>query len=385
LTLTNKSDSEIRIRKPYVIGSVMRPLAGLQLNYPGGQKSIDCGAQPYSPVDEEILLKAGESFVSTDTIEINVIGNYSLVYRYQMSALRQEYIGYITSEPAAFVVSEVGNSEEENRLFEAKFGRFLEKLHKEIEIDPNWEGANSTVGDEITGLPGMGEELAPYLIEVIENEKHKNTRKLLFRALSSVAGPEYLPFFKERLINGEDDNEQICSWILDTYRKSGSNDDKREQALEALLLGMEHEDVEVRRQVCNYLTKIYDERIESCLLIAVDDENEEIRLNAAYYLAAAEWLDLNEWLNVTADDPTYVRYIAAVSIIKELEDTWNITRGKLPVLTKEDFENNSPSLEEFTKVISTWQSWANENPRASFLFFEEYREKWLENDPLGEE
>ena len=381
LTLTNISNSDITIMKPVVFESVLRALAGLSLNYPGGQKSIDCGAGPYGPAEQEILLKAGESVSSTDSFEVNAVGNYSLEYRYKRSDLR-EYIGYITAEPTVFKVATIDDTEKEQQLFEAKFARLMDKFHREIEMDPNWNGNNNTVGDQVTGMPGMGPKLAPYLIVVLENEKHENSRELLFRALSSVAGPEYIPFFKDRLINGE--AESVCNWILDTYRNSAGDNDTREQALEALLLGMSHEDVEVRREVCNYLTKIYDQRIESCFQKAVEDEDKEISQDTAYYLAAAEWLELADWLKLATSEPTYTRYISACSIIGVLEKKWNISKGALPSLTKEDFANTDPLPEQYFQVIGDWQSWANNNPRASFLFFEEYREQWWENDSLRE-
>ncbi|MHC4362914.1 MAG: hypothetical protein ACYSTZ_08810, partial [Planctomycetota bacterium] len=54
-----------------------------------------------------------------------------------------------------------------------------------------------------------------------------------------------------------------------------------------------------------------------------------MRTLAARYLARAEWLDLDQWLDAAAKEPTAARYPAARSIIKELEDKWNITKGRL--------------------------------------------------------
>lgn len=274
LTLTNKSGSDVTVRKPYVFESVMRPLSGLTLNYPAGQKtSIDCGAQPYSSPDEDVLIKAGESFVTTDTIEVNSPGNYSLEYKYEMGNIHQEYKGNITTEPSAFNVLSIDDSEKEKQLFEAKFARIMERFYKETAKDPNWNG-NNNISDEVIGLPGMGPEVAPYIIKAIDSEKNKNPRSLLLQALSPVAGPQYIPYFKERLINGETNN--VCNWLIKTYSRSGTNENIKQQAIEAFIAGMSNKEIEARRTVCGYLTQIYDRNIETCFTKAIEDEDEKI-------------------------------------------------------------------------------------------------------------
>ena len=385
ITFTNKSDSDILIMKPGVFGSVMSPLTGLTLSYPGGQKRIDSGAQPYSPADEEILLKTGQSVSDINVVEVSLIGDYQLEYKYQNNNM-QGFIGSFSSEPVSFNVAAVEDAAAEHKLFDAKFARLMDKFHREIEMDPNWNGNNNTVSDKITGLPGMGPGAAPYLIEAIRNETLKNSRELLFRALSSVAGPEYLPYFKERLANGE--TESVCQWILDTYRTRGGDKDIRQQAVEALLAGMNNETVEARKEICSYLMKIYDEKIEDYFEKNIGDEDERIRLDAGYYLAAAKWLELADWLKLAITEPNYVNYISASAVIQKLEQQWNISKGKLPILSKKEFddaERNQQARKNYKEVIQNWLSWANENPRASFQFFEEYRRIWWENDPLRQE
>ncbi|MEJ2647338.1 MAG: sigma-70 family RNA polymerase sigma factor [Sedimentisphaerales bacterium] len=386
VTLTNKSNSDIQVIKPSVYGSVMWPLTGLTLSYPEGEKRIYSGAQPYSPVDEEILLKAGDSSISSDVLEVNAVGYYSLEYNYEMNVLQQEYTGSIRTEPAAFFVSTVDDPEKEKQLFDAKFTRLMDEFHREIEMDPNWNGNNNIVSDEITGLPGMGPGAAPYLIEAIRNETHKNSRDLLLRALSSVADPEYLPYFKERLINGE--TESVCQWILNTYRTRGGDKDIRQQAVDALLAGMNNENVTIRKEVCRYLTKIYDESIESYFEKAIEDEDEQIKLDAGYYLAAAKWLELADWLKTAESQWSYEQYISACAVVQKLEQQWNISKGKLLILSKEDFDDAEKLQgvrQYYRKVVGDWLSWADDNPRASFQFFEEYRQTWWENDPLRQE
>ena len=386
LTLTNKSDSDVTVRKPYVFESVMRPLSGLTLNYPGGQKtSIDCGAQPYSSPDEDVLIKAGESFVTTDTVEVNSPGNYSLEYKYEMSNVHQEYKGTIITEPSTFNVLSIDDSEKEKQLFDAKFARIMKRFYKETAKDPNWNG-NNNISDEVIGLPGMGPKAAPYIIKAIDGETKKYSRQMLLTALSRIADSQYIPYFKERLINGETDN--VCNWLIKTYSRSGTNDDIRQQVIEALITGMSNTEVEARRRVCSYLTKIYDKNIEKCFTKAVEDEDVEIKLDAGFYLAAAKWLELTDWLKLAESKFDYVNYISACAVVKKLEQQYNISKGELPVLSKEDFasaEKFQEAEQDYMKVLGDWLAWSQQNPRASFLFFEDYRNTWWENDPLRQE
>ncbi len=385
LTTTNKSNTDITINKPHVIESVMRPLVGLIISYPGGQTSIDKGAQPYSPEDEKILLKAGESFVSTDTIEVSGTGEYSLEFIYEIPAIEPEFKGSIRTEPAAFIVTSINNAAKEKQLFEAKFDRIMERFHKDAEMDQNWNG-NNNVSDEMIGLPGMGPEVAPYIIKAIGNEKNKISRQLLLTALCSVADSQYISYFKDQLINGETD--PLCNWLLKIYTQSRMDKEIRQEALDALISGMSNTDITARRKVCTYLTRIYDKNIETCFAKAIEDEDEKIRLDVGFYLAAAKWLELAEWLKDTNDEPSYSQYISACAVINKLEQQYNISKGKLPNLSKEEFANASKVQEakqEYQKVIKNWLTWANENSRASFLFFEEYRQIWWRNDPLRQE
>ena len=388
LTLINKSNADITIIKPNILSSIMRPTTGTVLNYPGGSKTIDYGAEPYSPSDEELVLKAGESFTTTDKIDVSLTGDYALEYTYELSPLQQEYIGSIISEKINFAVEANNDKQEEQKLFDAKFTRLINKFHQQIEMDPNWNGYNSIVGDNIIGLPGMGKEAATYIIKEIENDSNKNSRNLLFRALSDVAGPEYLPFFKERLINNHDNPEQICSWLLDTYCGSDSDESVRKQVIDALILGMKIENVNDRREICDTLTEIYNESIETCFANAIEDKDEKLRLDAGFYLAAAKWLDLAEWLKSAESKFDYINYISALAVIDKLEKQYNISKGELPVLTKEDFtiaKEIEDAEQQYKKVLGDWLSWSEENPRASFTFFEDYRERWWENDPFRQE
>lgn len=111
-------------------------------------------------------------------------------------------------------------------------------------------------------------------------------------------------------------------------------------------------------------------------------------MDAGFYLAAAKWLELTDWLKLAVDETSYVQYISACAVINKLEQQFNISKGKLPTLSKGDFataEKIKEAEQYYRKVLADWLSWSQENPRASFSFFEDYRQTWWENDPLRQE
>lgn len=377
--LTNTSNDDINVLHPVVIDSHSNHVVWLTLNYPGGSRSIDCGAEPYRPEKKEILIKAGESLSATELIEVSKIGDYQLEYRFR-GLKDNRYLGDLIAVPIAFSVNAIDDAEKEKQLFEAKFGRLIEQFRRELELAPGWNGANDTVGDNLIGIPGMGPAAAPYLIEVLNNEENDNARNLLYRALTAVADEQSLPFFRERLSQGE--SEPVCEWFYDLYRKKHDANEVADEPLTALLSDMKYEDAGVRRDTTGQLVRIYDPRVVSCFEMAVEDTDEEVRVKAARYLAATEWLDLTEWFALVTEQPTYARYIAAHSIIKELETKWNITKGLLPDISGKDFADNNEKLKRFSEIVDEWQKWASENSRFSFYFFDNDRKDWFEEQSL---
>ena len=159
----------------------------------------------------------------------------------------------------------------------------------------------------------------------------------------------------------------------------------KQQIIDALIAGMSNTEVKARQNVCSYLAKIYDENIEKYFNKIIEDEDKKIRLDAGFYLAAAKWLELTDWLKYAESNPNYINYISAYAVINQLEQQYNISKGEFPILTKQDFDKNNEIHEQYFNVIRNWLAWSEENNRASFTFFEEYREIWWENDPLRQD
>jgi len=373
-TLRNIGDTDIKVARPVVFNASSSCIVEFCLDDSSGRKCLECGSSPYGSEEEVILLKAGTSVSATEILEVPIVGEYRIDGRYE-GIKEDRYHGEPRTEPVSFKVVAVDDSQAEQHLFEAKFERLMQKLRHELEISPNWRYHSNTIDDEIIGIPSMGPKAAPYLIRVLESEPNEVTRKLLFRALVAVAGVEQLPYFLQRLTNGGDaEAEAVSGWL---YRIYQNTPDKSEEVLVGLVSGMSHPNSVVREEVIDKLTNIYDPRVKACFETAINDEEDEIRRRAARYLAAAEWLVLDQWLELAAKEPNAARYIAAQSIVGGLERTWNMTKGEMPKVTWQQASKNPETLEQYRAVVSAWQKLAHENLRFSEQYFEGDREHWL--------
>ena len=363
LTFRSISDRDIEVNCHRIIISNM--------DYPGGSKELECAVGPYEPNQDTILLGSGESISATDTIEVALVGDYKI--RCEYDRFEGEWRDEIEAD-VAFRVNPVGSDQTEKQLFERKFSRLMDKVRCEGSRKiSDYSFTNALVNDEIVGIAGMGPNVAPYIMKAIKvKEQDYNC---LYRPLKSFVGPEALGFFQDRLVHGaEDDWKSSCEWLYELFEKG---QDGSSEAYAVLLSAMNHENAGVRREVAEYLVRIYDPNVKAVFELAIEDEDEEVRIKAARYLAGAEGLDLDQWLEVAAKEPTVARYIAANYIIKQLEKKWNITKGQFPDVTWKDASNNPEVVEQYRKVVRAWQEWASENERFSSQFFESEHEGWL--------
>jgi hypothetical protein len=355
LAFTSTTDANIQLESSRTLR--------FDMDYNDGWKDVECAVGPYEPNVETIVLGPWESISTTDALEIAQVGDYKI--RCEYGRFDDPWRGELKDD-VVFRVNAVDSPDQEQQLFGAKFSRLTARLRLELSTenyDRSWVYA--LIGDELVGMAGMGPKVVPHITETLKQEENGHVRELLYRVLKPLAGPEYLPFFQDRLAHGE--AGPVCGWLYDLYRKG---QDGSAQAFATLLSAMNHENAGVRRVVAEHLKGIYDPNIEACFDRAVDDENEEVSMIAASYLAAAEWLDLDEWLDVAAKKPTKARYIAARSITKRIEEHWNITRGELPSASWEEVSKDTEKLEQYRKVVQAWQEWASEHLRYSSGFFD---------------
>jgi len=172
VTLINTSDVDIKVLHPVVFDTVYNRIVRFGLKHPKGSIMVDCGAGPYGRAEDEILLEAGQSVSATSTLEVAIVGDYQIEFTYK-GCRENGYIGDIKADPSVFRVVAIDNMEEQRQLFKAKFGRLMERFRRELDMNPGWNGANDTVGDKIVGIPGMGTDVVPYLIEVLRLKKTK--------------------------------------------------------------------------------------------------------------------------------------------------------------------------------------------------------------------
>ncbi len=339
------------------------------LHYPRGSKLVS-QVEAYLPERSRIVLTAEDSVSATDTLEVAQAGDYQIDGEFKGVANIGAWLGRLKAAPVRFTVK---SSPKDEQLFRAKFDRLLAKFRTEFSANPDWDGLNDTLQ---TDMAAMDPGVAPYIIQVLKGAKDVRFRRLLYRPLVSVGSPDALPFFEECLTRGTDDqNRMACDGLYQLYCRGEGAD----QALRTLLSGMNNDDVRVRRLVGERLVRIRDPRVTRRLEAAVEDSDETIRTLAARYLAAAEMLDLDEWLELAARAPTRPRYLAARSVIADLETTWNTTRGDPPEAPWQQASTAPETLEQFRKVVRAWRAWARQNKGFSSRFFNIDRKYWPES------
>ncbi|MFC1600861.1 HEAT repeat domain-containing protein [Candidatus Sumerlaeota bacterium] len=410
VTLKNISNEDQEVLRPVVFdGGGAGGIVEFTLAYPGGSRSVDCGAGPYEPKKEYIVLKAGQSVTTTGTLEVSKLGDYVISMEYKGWGGNNKYATWRGSVRSAKVGFKVIESEDEAQLFDKKLARLLARFRAEVKLAPTWPGANNTTGDEMVGLPGLGSRAVMPIIEAFRKETNFNARKLLLRPVTRFATPALTPkviplitqdlrqepdakhrdllyqllrcfpspamiqFFRERLLQGQSDEwEHVSSGLLQLWHQNIA----REEAMAILLETMNHENAAVRRVTARRLASLYIPRVEECFAKAVADPDHEVRLLVSRYLAGAEWLELSEWFELAAREPTAARYIAACSFVPELEQKWHVERGRLPRGSWRTVSQEPKSLELFRQTMLSWAAWAREYPDSSSRVFERVRKDW---------
>jgi len=367
LVVRNKSDESVEIIRPVLFDD---RLVNITLEYTrrdgSGGAGLVSDIWSYLPEHEKITVEPGESVSTRAPLEVEGVGDYKLSADLRGLIHRGNWRGFLRIKPVTFRVE---SSPQDEELFHAKFERLMAKFHAEFQSNPEWDGANKTLQDDVTA---MGPRVAPLLIDQIEKTEDPRARKLLYRPIISVASPGALDFFAATLDRAEAP-ETACRGLYGlTYAPK-----VEDKALSVLIdVGMGHEKVEVRRAAAEYLKRIDKARVKTRFTSALDDKDEQVRMTAARYLAAAEGLDLAAWLSAAANEPTHARYLAARSIIGDLEKTWHNAKGKLPAVSWEEAAADEAILSQFSTVARVWAGWASEHPTTSARFFDRDRRDW---------
>ncbi|MHC4645852.1 MAG: sigma-70 family RNA polymerase sigma factor [Planctomycetota bacterium] len=345
--IKNKTDSDLifetgKGRSTALRVSVLRGRGGGLVGFGRGQERF-----PPDP----LVLGPSESVSYTDIIEPYMLGDHTVGARLRYSSA--QWPGRVNAEPIEFMVRE---SADYNRLLKEKFDRQIECLRSDL---PTQGGARGWARK-------LGPDALQYLIAELEDSNDMKFCKRLSWALKGMVSPQALPFLRKCLTHEmKGDYEAILDTLLILYQNSQAPD----EALDLLILGLSHPNPRVRANASERIRVIKDPRVAQAFAECVTDDNEETASNAGRYLAVAEGLDLANWFALAAEHPTYARFVAARSIIDQLEKQWQVTCGDLPALAPEDFSNTSPELDELAGIIRGWETWARKNPNYSSQFF----------------
>ena len=352
VTLTNKTDREISFPAPRGYGSFF----DVSMKYPTGRMLImdfDNLDQVF-PTDP-VVIAPGKSFRCVRVIEPDHTGTYKLTAT--VNQYRIPWRGPLKAAPFEFTVVEASD---EPALFIAKYKRQMARCQAEFNQDPST--CNSS------RIYNMGPGVASLLIEDLKSSKDASFRQRMSLALVQFGTPEVLPYF-ESLLKGDlkDDRDMVLAGFVILIQRKISVD----RALDLLVSATKHSNVEVRRDAVVRLTKLNEAKINDALEEAVNDVDSQVSQRASRHLAALEHLDLADWLTASIDEPTHARFLAAKSIVADLERIWDEKKGALPDIPWSKAVNDQKVIDSYRQTLRHWLEFAKQNPRESSHFFDD--------------
>jgi len=357
VALTNRSARDVTFKPPEGYGNYFN----LTMDYPRGSNVIDQFSWPENVFSTDpVVIPAGESFRVTRTIEPWDLGQHEVEGQFRLQTDR--WGGRVEAETTTFVVEK---SPDDDRLLKAKFDRLVDACRRQFDKDP------ATCNP--WGLLDLGPGAVPHWVEFLESPANPDFRGRIAAPLVRIANAEALPYF-EKLLAGDMKHDRYL--VLESLLGMVQRGKARHEALTVLIGALEHSNVAVRREAAGRLRQIKDKAVAAGMEKAVDDDDAQTAVTAARYLAAYEDLDLADWLAAAAEQHTPAHDLAAHSIIKELEETWHISFGKLPNIGGDDRSKDPGMVLQYKGVLRAWEQWARENPRTSAHFFDGDREHW---------
>ncbi len=305
----------------------------------------------FFPTDP-VVIDAGQSIQYTRTIEAYELGEHTISGSTRLG--RGQWQGRLAAEPITFIVQE---SEDAEQLLRAQFERLIEPCRGDQtgHRTYNW-----------SRIVRLGPEAAKYLVAELEASDDPDFHRRMGEALVRWASPETLDYLQKQLTGRMIDRQRV---VFETLEAIYQRSDAKDEALDLLLFALEHPNQGIRRDAAKCLSKIQEGRVSEAFEAAVNDEDEAVAECAARYLAAQEGLDLAAWLALAAEKPTKARYIAAASIIRQLEEKWRLNMGEAPTANWEQLAGDPDQMAAFKDLVSAWHQWATENPRFCSRFF----------------
>jgi hypothetical protein len=327
-----------------------------------GVVGVDFGTSerpfPINPLE----LKAYKDVINTQTIEPSTAAEYTISA--QLCFATEDWPGQIEANPVNITVLEPNEFDQQ---LKERFEHDIAEFHKQFQARREKRKYSGIDTDVQKWARELGPHMLEYLIAELETESSRTFQKRLSRALRGIVTPQMLVFLKRCLTE-----EMIADheYILDCLMSLYNNDETQDEALEGLLLGLNHDNVRYRRNAVERMVGIKDDpRIAAALANSVHEDDKEVGETSARYLAASEGLNLADWFGLVATAPTYTRYGTARWIISDIKEQWNGTYGNLPELEQDDFSKDNKKLNEFLSIAKAWELWARKNPNYSDTFF----------------
>ena len=359
VTLTNKSDRELSFPAPRGYGSFF----GVGMKHPKfGMLIPDFDNLDQVFPADPVVIAPGKSFHCTRNFEPDNTGTHKLSAELSQGmipwgGLLIPWRGRVKAAPVEFNVEA---SPDGPTHFIAKYKRQMARCRAEFNQDPS-------TCDSLR-IYNMGPGVAPLLIEELTSSNDATFRQRMSIALVLLGTPEALPYF-ESLLKGDlkEDREMVLAGFVILIERKIAVD----RALALLISATKHSNVEVRRDAVARLAKLKDSNIKEALEAAVSDIDIQVAHRAARHLAALEHLDLADWFTAAIDEPTEARYLAAKSIVADLERTWRETKGVLPDVSWSKAVGDQKVMEAYRQTLRNWLEFANRNPRESSHFFDD--------------
>jgi hypothetical protein len=355
LELTNKTDRDVSFARPKNMFPFFR-VTMRSSRISGMVTAFDKNESFFST--DPVVIKAGKTVRVSATVETEAIGNHTVEALLRSS----EWQGDLKPEPLTFAVE---HSAEDASLFKVKFLRLITLCHDEFNKEP--------MTCDYGRLLDMGPEMIPLLVADLEASNDPRYRQRMGYAMQRMATADALPYF-EKLLRGDmnfDRDMVLTSLQGMIQRKVGV-----ERAISLLIMALKHENATVRRDAAVRLRRLNNPNVKDAMEFAVDDKDEETAIMAARYLAAYQKIDLAAWLSAAAEKPNRGHFLAAQSIVGELEQTWKTTKGDMPKGAWEEVAKSPEAVDAFRRTLLAWQAWAKENQRSSEHFFDEDRKEW---------
>ncbi|HUT31240.1 MAG TPA: hypothetical protein VMX13_15710 [Sedimentisphaerales bacterium] len=348
VTITNETDQQASFKAPRDTSAFVLVIKSDRYSGRIGEFEQD---QEFFPTDP-VVIDAGQSIQYTKTIEAYELGKHTIEGSTRLG--RGQWQGKLAAEPITFIVQE---SEDAELLLRAKFERLIEPCRGDQtgQRTYNW-----------SRIRRLGPQAAKYLVAELEASDDTDFHRRMGEALVRWASPDTLGYLQEQLAGRMIDQQRV---VFETLEAIYQRSDAKDEALELLLFALEHPNRSIRRDAAKCLSKIHEGRVSEAFEAAVNDDHEAVAECAARYLAAEEHLELAAWLALAAEKPNKARYIAARSIIRELEGKWQLNMGKAPSTNWEQLAGDPDQMAAFKDLVAAWQEWATENPRFCSRFF----------------